>query len=170
MARTGQVTVVRLYDEIGGGWGVSASDLLRELDAAPGDVELRINSPGGDLHDGIAVYSALRQRRRGQVSVYVDGLAASIASVVAMGASPGQLVAAEGSLCMVHDAWAVCTGAAADMRETASVLNKASDNIASIYARRTGLPAAFWRAAMKAETWYTADEAVAAGFVDRVAS
>ncbi len=70
---------------------------------------------------------------------------------------------------MVHDAWGLCVGSAADMLEAADLLDKTSDNIAAIYARRTRLPAWSWRDAMRAETWYTADEAVAAGLADRAA-
>jgi ATP-dependent protease ClpP protease subunit len=161
-------TVVRIYDEIGGAWGIPAAALVAELDAARGDVEIRLSSPGGDVLAAIAVYSALRQRR-GTVAVWVDGLAASAATVIAMAASPGRLTAGEGSLLMVHDAWAACAGNAADLLEMADLLDKASENIAGIYARRSGVPAAAWRTAMKRETWYTAEEAVAAGLVDRAA-
>ncbi len=165
---TATATVVRLYDEVGGPYGVSAADVIGELDSVRGDLELRISSPGGSATDGLAIYAELR-RRPGTVRIVVDGLAASIASVIAQAASPGQLVASEGSVLMVHDAWAACCGDAAAMRDTADLLNKMSDNMASIYARRTGLPASAWREAMLAETWFTADEAVAARLVDRVA-
>ena len=168
MTTAAPVTTIRLYDEIGGAWGIPAADLLAELDAARGDVELRLSSPGGSVFDGLVIYAALRERA-GQVRVVVDGLAASIASVIAMAASPGQLTVGEGSMVMVHDAWAACSGNQADLREMADLLDKASDSIASIYARRTGLPAMAWRAAMKRETWYTAAEAVAAGLADRAA-
>jgi ATP-dependent protease ClpP protease subunit len=164
---TAQATVVRVYDEIGG-WGIPAADLVAELDAVSGDVEVRLSSPGGDLHGGVAVYSALR-RRPGTVTVVVDGLAASIATVIAMAASPGQLVVSEGSLMMIHAAWVDCCGDADELRAMAAVLDKASDGIAGIYAARTGLPASAWRAAMRQETWYSAQEAVAAGLADRVA-
>jgi ATP-dependent protease ClpP protease subunit len=116
----------------------------------------------------VAVYSALR-RRPGTVTVVVDGLAASIATVIAMAASPGQIIISEGSLMMIHTAWADCAGDADELRAMADVLDKASDSIAGIYAARTGLPASAWRSAMASETWYSAREAVAAGLADRVA-
>jgi ATP-dependent protease ClpP protease subunit len=86
-----------------------------------------------------------------------------------MSASPGRLAVSDGSLMMVHDAGGAGAGDAREMQAMADVLDKASDNIASVYARRTGLPALAWRPAMRRETWYTADEAVAAGLADRVA-
>jgi ATP-dependent protease ClpP protease subunit len=165
---TAQTTVIRILDEIGGSWGVPAADVIGELGAARGDVRVELCSPGGDAFGGLAIYSALR-RHPGLVTVVIDGLAASIATVIAMGASPGRLAISPGSMAMVHDAWGTCVGDTREMQAMAGVLDKASDNIASVYARRTGLPAAAWRTAMRRETWYTADEAVAAGLADRVA-
>lgn len=162
------MAVVRLYDEVGGEWGVSAADVIGELSAVRGDLELRICSPGGNSDAGMAIYAELR-RRPGVVRVVIDGLAASIASIVAMAASPGELVASEGSLVMIHDAWACVVGDSQAMRQTADVLNRVSGQMADIYARRTGLPAAAWREAMQAETWFTTAEATAARLVDRVA-
>jgi ATP-dependent protease ClpP protease subunit len=158
--------VIRLYDEIGG-WGVTAGEFAGVLAQVGGDVDLFINSPGGDLWDGLAMYAALC-RHPGQVRVTVDGLAASAASVVAMAASAGQLVMTAGSLLMIHEANAVCAGSSADMIAMAGVLDKASDSIAGVYAARAGRDAASWRAAMAAETWYTPAEAVAAGLADSV--
>jgi ATP-dependent protease ClpP protease subunit len=168
MTPTAPATVIRLADEIGGSWGIAPGDVLAELGAARGDVRVELCSPGGDAFGGLAIYAALR-RHPGLVTVVVEGLAASIATVIAMGASPGRLAVSDGSLMMVHEAWGSCAGDAREMQAMADVLDKASENIASVYARRTGLPAASWRTAMKRETWYTAAEAVAAGLADRVA-
>lgn len=160
--------VIYIYDEIGGWWGVTASDFVRDLTAiTASEIELHLNSPGGDVFDGIAISNALRQHRA-QVTVHVDALAASIASVIAMGGD--RIVMAPGSQMMIHDGLCLCIGNAADMRETADFLDAQSDNIASIYAARAGGTAAEWRARMTAETWYTAEEAVAAGLADEVAS
>lgn len=157
---------VSIYDEIGM-IGVSADDFVRDLAAISGAIELHLNSPGGDVFDGIAIYNNLRQRK-GTVSVVVDGLAASAASFIAQAASPGHLAMSPHSQLMIHDGFALTIGDAADMRKTADLLDKASDNIAAIYADRTGKPADYWRQAMKAETWYSDAEAVSEGLADRI--
>ncbi|NUS26052.1 MAG: Clp protease ClpP [Streptomyces sp.] len=165
---SGGPTRVDIYDEIGGSWlfgGVSAADFVAELAQINGDLEVHINSPGGDVFDGLAIYNSLAQRP-GNVTTVVDGLAASAASFIAQA---GKIrVIAPGAMMMIHDAAGMCYGNAADMRELAELLDKVSDNLASIYADRTGR-ADGWRDAMKAETWYTADEAVAAGLAHKVA-
>jgi ATP-dependent Clp endopeptidase proteolytic subunit ClpP len=159
-------TLVSVYDEIG--WGaITAKEFVRDLADLSGDLEVHLNSPGGDVFDGIAIYQALSQRD-GTVRVVVDGLAASIASVIAMAASPGQLAMARNATMMIHDGWAMCVGNAAEMARTAKILDDASANIASIYAERTGRSVDQWRAAMREETWYGAQEAVDAGLADSV--
>lgn len=159
-------SVVSIYDEVGY-FGVTAQDFIRDLSSIDGDIELHLSTPGGEVFDGIAIYGALKQRA-GNVAVIVDSLAASIGSVIAMAASPGQLAMMPNASMMIHDGFALCVGNAADMMETAALLDKTSDNIASIYAERTGKSAAEWRTAMKAETWYIGQEAVDAGLADRV--
>jgi ATP-dependent protease ClpP protease subunit len=156
---------LNIYDEIGY-FGVSAGDLISELATVSGELEVHVNSPGGDVFDGIAIYNFLKNR--GQVSVVVDSLAASIASVIAMAASPGRLMMAKNSSIMIHDGFCAAIGNSADMRKTADLLDKASDNIASIYAERTRLPAAQWRDAMREETWYSAQEAVDIRLADAI--
>jgi len=157
---------VSVYDEIGM-FGVSAQDFVNELGGLPGDIELHVNSPGGDVFDGIAIYNALRQHP-GTVSIVVDGLAASAASFICQAASPGELAMAPHSQLMIHDGFGMAIGNAADMREMAGLLDKASDNIASIYSDRTGQPAETWRTAMRTETWYSDREAVDAGLADKI--
>lgn len=164
----GGPTRVDIYDEIGGSWlfgGVSAADFVAELAGINGDIEVHINSPGGDVFDGLAIYNSLAQRP-GNVVTVVDGLAASAASFIAQAGKVRTI--APGAMMMIHDAAGMCYGNASDMRELAELLDKVSDNLASIYADRTGR-ADGWRDAMKAETWYTADEAVAAGLAHKVA-
>lgn len=158
--------IVSIYDEVGY-FGVTAQDFIRDLNAIDGDVELHLSTPGGEVFDGLAIYGALKQRA-GNVAVVVDSLAASIGSVIAMAASPGQLAVMPNATLMIHDGFALCVGNAADMMETAALLEKTSDNIASVYAERSGKPAAEWREAMRAETWYVGQEAVDAGLADRV--
>src|SRR5258708_22098239 len=159
-----QAAQLHIYDEIGY-FGVTAADMIRDLAAVDGDLEVHLNTPGGEVFDGIAIHNALSQRD-GTVRVIVDSLAASIGSVIAMAASPGELVMAKNATMMIHDGFGVCIGNEADMTEMAALLAKTSDNIASIYAERTGQPAETWRQAMRAETWYSAQEAVGAGLAD----
>lgn len=167
-AAVGGPTVVSIYDEIGM-YGVSAGDFLAEMRQIPGDIEMHINSPGGDVFDGIAIYNQLKQaQQRGTVHIVVDGLAASAASFIAQAASPGHLEMAPHAQMMIHDGFAMGIGNAADMTELAAQLDKASDNIAAIYADRTGKPAEYWRNLMRAETWLSDVEAVSIGLADRV--
>jgi ATP-dependent protease ClpP protease subunit len=154
-----------LLDEIGV-WGITAAEFSAALAKVPaGDLTLNISSPGGDVFDGVAILNMLRQRP-GQLTVVVTGLAASAASVIAMAASPGKLYMSPNSVLMCHEAWAATIGDEAGHRETADLLGQLSDNIADIYAARSGRPAADMRAMMRAETWYVGQEAVDAGLAD----
>lgn len=161
----GQPARIDLYDEIGF-WGVNASDFNAQLHAIAADrIEVHVNSPGGDVFDGIAILNLLRAHPA-PVDVVVDGLAASAASFIAMAGDTVTMM--PNSQFMIHDASGLCIGNQQDMAEMAQLLDLMSDNIASIYAGRTGTDAKQWRDAMRAETWYSADEAVQAGLADRV--
>jgi ATP-dependent protease ClpP protease subunit len=130
-------------------------------------IDLRVNSPGGSVFDGIAIYTALLEHPA-VVDVSVDGVAASAASFVSMA---GDTIAIQKpAKMMIHDATGIVLGNAADMQEMADLLNDLSDTIAGIYADRAGGTPAKWRDAMKAETWYSAAAAVEAGLADRVAN
>lgn len=156
---------VYLYDEIGM-YGISASDFVAELrDVTSKSIALRINSPGGDVWDGLAILNALRSHEA-NVNVVVEGVAASAASFIAMAGDRVQM--APNSVLMIHDASGLCLGNAKDMQEMADLLERTSANIANIYAARSGRDAAEHRAAMRAETWYTDQEAVDAGLADEV--
>lgn len=160
------VTEISIYDEIGY-VGVTAGDFIRDLGGVKSSkISLRLNSPGGEVFDGIAIMNALKNHDA-EVTVYVDGLAASIASVIAMAGD--HIVMAPNATMMIHDALSLQIGNAADMRKVADLLDKASDNIASVYATRAGGDASKWRNAMQEETWYSAEEAVEAGLADEVA-
>jgi ATP-dependent Clp endopeptidase proteolytic subunit ClpP len=154
-----------IMDEIGG-WGVLASDFVRELSAiTAGVINLHLSTPGGDVFDGIAIYNALRNHPA-TVNVNIIGLAASAGSFIAQA---GDSVTIErNAQMMIHDAAGFCGGQASDMRTMAELLDKCSDNIADIYSQRTGGDVETWRAAMLAETWYSGAEAVAAGLADAV--
>jgi ATP-dependent protease ClpP protease subunit len=159
----GAPTQVNIFDEISW-WGISAQEFVDELAGITGDIEVHINSPGGDAFDGITIYNALAARPG--VTTVVDGIAASAASVIAMAGSTRSM--SPGSMMMIHDALALCVGNAADMRETAGLLDKVSDSIAGVYAKHAGKTTAEWRQAMVAEGWYTAQEAVDAGLAHKL--
>jgi ATP-dependent protease ClpP protease subunit len=162
---------VFIYGAIGDYMGeddTTAASFIRELRniTAP-SIELHINSPGGLVFDGVAIYSAL-VNHDATVDVSIDGVAASAASFVAMA---GDTVTIEKpAKMMIHDAGGLVLGNADDMREMAGLLDELSDTIADIYSGRAGGTVEQWRAAMRAETWYSASEAVAAGLADRVAN
>jgi ATP-dependent protease ClpP protease subunit len=159
-----EVAVIDLYDEIGY-WGVSAADFVAELRAiTAGRIEMHVNSPGGQIYDGLAIYTALLDHEA-HITVKVDGIAASAASFIAQAGD--RVVMAANAELMIHDGLGLCIGNAALHREMADLLDKASDNIASIYAARAGNGTVkAWRARMEAETWYSASEAVEAGLAD----
>lgn len=157
---------VYIYDVIDSWFGVNAADFVRELQALDVDtINLRVNSPGGSVYDGVAIMNALR-RHPANIIATVDGLAASAASFIIQAAD--EVVMGKNTELMIHDASALCWGNAKDMADTAQILDRISGTIAGIYAERAGGTADEWREAMLAETWYTAEEAVTAGLADRV--
>lgn len=157
---------VMLYDEVGGWLGATADEFINDLRGitAP-NLLLRVNSPGGSVTEGIAIANALRSHPA-NVTVQVDGVAASIASVIAMAGDHIRMM--PNALLMVHEASGLCVGEAADMIKMAELLDKISDNIAGAYSARAGGTEAEWRQVMKNETWYRGEEAVAAGLADEV--
>lgn len=165
---TAQIRLYDVIDEYGDWWGVSSREFTRVLDELPvgvGEIRLLINSPGGSVFEGIAIMNALR-RHSARVVAIVEGLAASAASFIAVSAD--EVIMSPNSELMIHDAWGVAVGNAAELRQYADLLDHLSDNIASVYAARAGGTAAEWREIMTGEAWYSADEAVAAGLADRV--
>jgi ATP-dependent protease ClpP protease subunit len=164
------VATLRLYDPIdswGDVWGISAKEFAESLDQIPDakEIRLHINSPGGEVFEAVSIMNLLRAHPA-RVVGQVDGIAASAASLIA--ASADELIMGRNTTLMIHDAWGVCVGNAADMQQLAGVLDALSDNSASVYAEKAGGAVADWRGLMVAETWYSADEAVAAGLADRV--
>lgn len=158
---------VYIYDVIDSWHGVSANEFVQTISGLDVDqLNVYINSPGGSVWDGLAMLNALR-RHEANVTVYVDGIAASAASFIAMAGN--EIVMGPNSELMIHDAWGLCVGNAADMDEVRQRLDKISDNLAAVYASRAGGDPKDWRALMLAETWYSAEEAVTAGLADRVA-
>lgn len=154
-----------LYDEIGK-FGVTAQEFVGDLNGIKSQtIDMRVNSPGGEIFDGMAIYSAIRNHPA-HVTVHIDGIAASAASFIAMAGD--RVLAERTATLMIHDGMGLVAGNSKDMRDLAALLDKCSDNIASIYAERAGGTVDEWRERMRAETWYTAAEAKTAGLVDEV--
>lgn len=165
-----RAAVLHVYGTIGSSewWDdVASPSLVRELDSIDVDeITMYVNSPGGIADDGVAIMNALA-RNKATVTAYVDGLAASAASIVILGAD--EIVMGAGSRLMIHDAWSITWGQASVIQKAAERLDKLSQTLAGLYAQRAGGDVDDWRAAMVAETWYTAEEAVEAGLANRVA-
>lgn len=163
----GDAATLDLYGDIGFWTGVTASDFNQQLKNITAQaLTIHINSPGGDVFDGVAILNMLRAHPATK-HVVVDGLAASAASFIAMAGNT--ITVMPGAMMMIHDASGGCMGNAAEMQQMSDLLDKVSDNIASIYAAKSGKgDTVSWRETMRAEQWYTADEAVEAGLADRV--
>jgi ATP-dependent Clp protease protease subunit len=160
-----------IYDVIGAGFfeeGVTAKsvrDELAKMDKAQA-VTVRINSPGGNVFDGVAIRAQLEGWAAG-VNVVVDGLAASAASYIA---TVGDTVSmAEGSMIMIHDPWTMAVGNAAEMQKAATTLDKVADSMVGAYAKKSGKSHAEIREVMKAETWLSPDEAIEYGLANEKA-
>lgn len=165
----GGVTRIDVFDDIGGGWlgeGLTAKSFGTEMASIKGPLDIHINSGGGSVSDGIAIANAIRAHN-GPKRTIVDGMAASIASVI-MQAGDERIIE-PGAMVMIHDAWSEQpVGNEESGRRIVESLRKHSENIAGLYAERAGGTAEDWRAVMREETWFTAEEAVEAGLADRV--
>lgn len=163
---------VWLYDQIGAsfwGDGITAKAFQKEL-AAMGKVStlnVHINSPGGDVFDGFAIYNQLKQHPA-TVEVDVDGVAASIASIIAMAAAPGKLRIAKNALMMIHNPQGGAFGDESELERVIALLKSVKGNLADTYVDRTGNKKADVEAWMGEETWFTAEAALQHGFVDAV--
>lgn len=162
-----------IYDEIGKDWwtgeGLEAKAFADELKKIPKDRELkiRINSGGGNVHDGMAIYNLLAERRE-KVTVIVDGVAASIASVIALAGR--ELVMPRNTLLMIHDPWGFAQGSADDMRQAATTLDAHRDAMVAVYERKTGASQDDIKKLMKEETWFTGEQAHEAKFADTISN
>jgi ATP-dependent Clp protease protease subunit len=169
-----EANTIYIYDVIVGSdieaeifGGVSPKPFIDALKGMSGDVHLRINSPGGDVFGANAMAQAMREYTGGQVIAHIDGVAASAASVLAITA--GQTIMAPGALMMIHNAWTIAGGDRHEFLDTASLLEKVDGMLAQAYAAKSGgKPEAFAKM-MDAETWFTPEEAVAAGLATSVA-
>ncbi len=160
-----------IYEDVGERWfgGVTAKDFAQELRAL-GKVEtidVRINSYGGDVFDGLAIHRQLVDHPA-RVITHIDGIAASIASIIAMAGE--EIVISESGFMMIHNAWGVSIGTAEDMRTTADILDGTTASLRDVYVARTKGEASAIKRWMDAETWFTGAEAVEHGFADRIAA
>ena len=165
---TGNTAEVWLYAEIGDDFdGIGSQEFVRALDDL-GDVDqitLRINSPGGDVFEGVAIYNALL-RHPAKIHVEVDALCASIATVIAMAGD--SIAIAETGMWMVHNPMALCAGDAKALRAMADLLDKVRDSAMIPAYARTGKTSDQIRSLLKAETWLSSKEAVSGGWADRL--
>lgn len=163
--KAGPVAEIRIYSEIGF-WGVSAAAFVEDLDeiTAP-EIVVAINSLGGEVFDGIAIYNALRLKDA-HITTRVDSMAASIASVIAQAGDHRQMV--KSSQMMIHEAWGLVIGTASDMRELADQLDRQTDNIAEIYAERSGRDVTEIRPLLTDESWFNDKEAVEEKLADEI--
>ena len=165
-ARVRDTAEIVIYDEIGA-FGIAAKSFLDELKALGpvAELTLRINSPGGSVFDGVAIYNALK-RHQARVTVWIDGIAASIASMIAMAGD--EVVMPENAMLVLHDPSGLVAGTAADMRATADALDKMAAAMVAAYRDKSGAGDAEVEALMATETWLSAEEAVELGLADRV--
>lgn len=163
-------TIVLSGDVVDNDWGFEEFDITpdrvqKALDNIDGDVIIRLNSGGGDVFAGIEIYNAFKAHHS-KVTVEVTGLAASAASLIAMGAD--EIVMCKGSMMMVHEAWTLAYGNKSDLMKTVELMDKIDASIVDIYDERVDLGKDFISEMLQDETWMTASEAVANGFADKV--
>jgi len=161
---------IAIYSSIGDSmWddSVSAKSFNQELTGLPSSVnqiDVRLNSGGGDVFDGMTIYNRLKQHKA-KVTVYIDGLAASIASVIALAGD--EIVMGEGALMMIHKPWTMAQGDSKDLEETIDRLNDVEEQILGIYERNTNLSRPELRKMIAETTWFDADQAIDMGFAQR---
>ena len=163
--KSSEVADVYLFNDIGT-FGVTAQNFIDEIkEYEDTELNIHINSLGGEVFEGMAIYSII-QRRKAKTTVYIEGIAASIASVIALAAD--EVIMSENSLLMIHNAWGGTQGEAKDMRKQAEILEKITNEIAEVYVKKSGIPYNEVIRMMDEETWLTAEEAVALGLVDSI--
>lgn len=168
--KTQTTAEIIIYADIGDSWwgdsvtAKSFSDELKELPDTVNQIDVRINSPGGDVFQGVSIYNRLKQHKA-NITVYIDGLAASIASIIALAGD--EIVMGEGSLFMIHRPLTMAFGNASDLEETINRLDDVEEQLVNIYRRKTGLDRSEIKTMLAAETWLDADQALEYGFVDK---
>ena len=172
MIAGGKKAEIMIYDVIGESFffdGVTAKSVAESLAAigAAEEIDVRINSPGGSVWQGMAIYNGLKNHSA-KINVHIDGLAASMATIVAMAGDTISM--AQNAMFMIHEPRTFAEGTAEDLLSQASLLEKLTTQAVRTYASRTKMKEEDLRAAMSAETWYTAEEAKAAGFITNIAA
>ena len=164
---------ILIYGSIGESWfgdSITAkqfSEELSKLDSSVNEITVRINSPGGDVFDGIAIYNRLKQHKA-KIIVHVDGLAASIASIIALAGD--EVIMGEGALFMVHLPWTVAMGNRTDLDNVVNRLIDVEEQLISIYSKKTKIDRVEIKRMLEEETWLDADQAIEKGFVDKKSS
>ena len=165
----GKKAEILIYEDIGDGWlgGISAKAFADDVKALGKleEINVRINSPGGSVFDGVAMYNTL-VRNQARIIVDIDGLAASIASIVAMAGDEVRM--AENAMMMIHDPWIVTAGTAEELRDQADVMDKVRETLLTTYVSRSSADEATISDMMAAETWMTAADAEEVGLIDSV--
>ena len=167
-AKANDTAEISIYDEIGF-WGVSAASFAQDLKDCGNNlkqINLHIHSPGGDVFDGIAIYNLLKNHPA-NVTVYIDGLAASMASVIAMAGN--EIIMPENAMMMIHKPWGIQGGDAEDMRKYADLLDRVENTLIPAYASKTGKTPEELAEMLSAETWLNGKECVEQGFADKLA-
>ena len=167
-AKANDTAEISIYDEIGF-WGVSAASFAQDLKDCGNNlkqINLHIHSPGGDVFDGIAIYNLLKNHPA-NVIVYIDCLAASMASVIAMAGN--EVIMPENAMMMIHKPWGIQGGDAEDMRKYADLLDKVENTLIPAYANKTGKTPEELAEMLSAETWLNGKECVEQGFADKLA-
>ena len=167
-AKANDTAEISIYDEIGF-WGVSAASFAQDLKDCGNNIKqinLHIHSPGGDVFDGIAIYNLLKNHPA-NVTVYIDGLAASMASVIAMAGD--EVIMPENAMMMIHKPWGIQGGDAEDMRKYADLLDKVENTLIPAYASKTGKTPEELAEMLSAETWLNGKECVEQGFANKLA-
>lgn len=172
LARANGRAEILIHEAIGDNWygdGLTSQRFVDELKAlgSVSDILVRINSPGGAVFDGVAIYNALKSHGA-KIEVLVEGLAASVASTIAMAGDTIKM--GDGAMMMVHNPWTMAMGDAGDLRTVADTLDQIAESMLDIYVKRTGISREEGKAMMDAETWLTASAAINKGFADSMHS
>lgn len=165
------MTEILLYGIIGDNWdGLDAATIVPMISGSDDDLDVRINSAGGYVMEGLAILNALvRAQQDGRkVTTHIDGLAASMASVIAMAGE--DRIMADNALMMIHNPWDIAMGDAAELRRAADKLDLIRDQLVKVYAQKTGIAADDLVAMLEAETWFTAEQALEQNFVTEISS
>lgn len=161
------MTIIKIDDEIGY-WGISASDVIRQLDEANGDIEIHISSPGGVIFEGVSIFNAIKAYNKGNVTTVITSIAASMASVIALA---GDTVKAyDNSVYMIHNAMMGAIGDATYFRKKADHLESLTNMLAKNYIAKSGKSEEEIKKLLDDETYFYGSEILEAGFVDEIIS